>query len=173
MDKALTPDEVWKVTGKKGNMVTYNQIQDYPSIDKLLRNNRCLILIQTHDEGPNIITGHYICLLKKGKNIYFFDSYGTMIDYQHYEIDEEYSKQVDQDYPALSELLLNCPYTIHYNNKHLQAKREGVATCGRWTGLFMRYNIPVEQFSNKFMNLKKNGYDIDQIVVDISNKYLY
>jgi hypothetical protein len=36
-----------------------------------------------------------------------------------------------EDYPHLTALLINSPYTIHYNDHPLQVESDNVATCGR------------------------------------------
>jgi len=173
MNKSLTPEEVFKIAGIKGNILRYNEIQDYNKIDDILKNGACLILYQTHYD-PEVITGHWTCVVKNNKNnITFFDSYGTFPDDQHDQIDKEYAHSIDQAYPALSKLLLECPYKIHYNPHQLQKYGDDIATCGRHCGLYMRYKkIPVEEFCNFILDQKKKGYNLDELIVEMTNKYL-
>lgn len=174
VDKPLTSEEVKKIAGKDINVVTYNELKNYDKLDDIFRNSGCLILYETHDVGVDKKSGHWTIVYKNGKNkVTYFDSYGNFIDQPLDIIDKSFSKRIGQYYPILSKLLYESPYEIHYNNYPLQSKDPLIATCGRYAGLAYRNRyMDIDQFVDVFKKYKNRGYNLDEIIVGLTDKYI-
>lgn len=110
-------------------------IISYPDLNKLStiedafdNEGRCLILYLTENES----TGHWICMIKKGKTIEYFDPYGGFKpDEERKWLTKSKLVELDQYYPVLTKLLKESRFKIVSNPYHFQKKRDGIATCGR------------------------------------------
>jgi len=183
MDYGLNRDEVEKIAGKKINMIRYQDLDDIGDIDELFYDNTkkiskpidsCLIHFQTHHNNTTI-RGHWCMLTKNKNNLYFFDSYGNEVDDQLEHIDPEYNKLIGQNFPFLSKLLHECPYNLYYNPYRLQSLENNSETCGRWCGLFSKHFKEfkdIDDYSKEFLKYKKKGFDLDELVVRLTDKYL-
>ena len=111
------------------NIISYPDLNDMSHIDQAFdKEGRCMILYLTENEH----TGHWVCMIKKGRNVEYFDPYGG------YKPDEEskwLSKdkliQLDQDYPTLSKLIRDSNYNLNSNPYKFQKDKNDIATCGR------------------------------------------
>jgi hypothetical protein len=110
-------------------VISYPALNDMKHIDEAFDSEgRVLILYLTEDEH----TGHWVCMLKKGRTIEYFDPYGK------YRPDEERKwlskhklEELDQDYPTLTNLLKDSRYKVLINPYHFQKERNNISTCGR------------------------------------------
>lgn len=102
------------------NVIIYNDLQNINNIREVMKNGTVIILLQIQrPDAPTV--GHWIAILDHGSHIEHFDSYG-------FSVDEEIS--LTQESHKLTELLKN--EKVDNNTQKLQARREGVNTCGRW-----------------------------------------
>lgn len=101
----------------KTRIIRYKDLKKVKSIDNLLVNNSCVIFIENNISE----IGHWVCIVKRGNIISYFDSYGRIPDHEIY----------DDSNPIhyLSDLLYNCKYDLEYNEYCYQRQR--TATCGR------------------------------------------
>jgi hypothetical protein len=110
-------------------ILSYPELNDYSVIEDAFDDEgRSLILYLTENEH----TGHWVCMIKKGTTIEYFDPYGK------YRPDEEREwlskhklKQLDQYHPTLTELLARSRYKVLVNPYHFQKDKSNIATCGR------------------------------------------
>jgi hypothetical protein len=110
-------------------IMSYPELNDMSQIeDAFDEHGRSLILYLTEDEH----TGHWVCMIKKGKTIEYFDPYGK---YRPDEEREWLSKdkliQLEQYQPTLTELLKRSRYKVIVNPYHFQKDKSSIATCGR------------------------------------------
>ena len=121
-----TPPNIKGFLPTSVNIVPYTELGQYNSIDGLFsRCNCCIILYQ-----EEINSGHWVCLFKRNKTIYFFDSYGIRPDRQQHTMSESVRKRFYED-PELIYLMYHSPYKIDYNPYQFQADGMDIATCGR------------------------------------------
>lgn len=164
--KPISADSILKKLKYKCNYITYDVLPQVSDIMEILNPyNKCLILILT--ESPTL--GHFVCLYcnEKQTDIYFFDSYGYMIDDQLQYVKPMYKKQFNSDYRYLTELLVKkCNKRIHYNEFPLQGQMYD--TCGYWCFVRLFYDeISVEDFYKIF----KQYRNPDLIVILIFNSF--
>jgi len=72
-------------------------------------------------------------------------------------------KQLNMDYPYLSELLYESPknYKITYNDHRFQKGGAGIQTCGRWSALRLVFrDLTLGQFAKLFNPKDKHSDDL-------------
>jgi len=181
MERLLTGDEVYKISGPKTKLILYPQLKKYASIEQLFGRDEKVIILYITEQERNSTVGHWVLLTKIVRNgkviVEFNDSYGLLLDD---EIDfNSYEKQVQfgQSERLLTRLLytfsLDPKHEVHYNEKKLQKLKNGVNSCGRWVALRAKYyKIPLEQYQKIWENLQKEGYNLDDFAVALTDNLL-
>lgn len=154
MDYPLNNEEVAKIAGKPITMIPYTDIHYYDDIDDLFATDHVLLNYLTTSDF-----GHWVGLRKDKNKITFFDSYGKMPDDQLEYIPMKFRIESNQDYPYLVELLKkwvdsNKKHSVHYCNEQLQRYSSRIQTCGRWVGLFFKYDMPIEKFEKTLLTFR-------------------
>jgi len=99
--------------------------------------------------------GHWVTILKQPNNIIeVFGSYGLNVDQQLEFSDYNKIQHGGQSVPHLSNLLFSSNYKIIHNSTHLQSDNKNVNTCGRYSGLRVRFR---DMSLSKFVNLFKHS----------------
>jgi len=180
--KLLSDKEVLRLAGNGAKVVLYPDIAKYDDIDDLFGNYNKILLLYVNQTDSQSITGHWVCLLRNrrnGKLIYeVSDSYGKEIDGHLDNFPKEYRDSLGQSKNFLTRLLYkklknSNNSEVHYNQIGLQNKKPNIATCGRFAGVRARFSdIPLEKYQQYFRELRNKGYDLDKVIVNISNKLL-
>jgi hypothetical protein len=110
-------------------ILSYPDLNDMSHIEEAFDSyGRCLILYLTENEH----TGHWVCMVKKGGTIEFFDPYGEYRPDEHRKwLTKTKQEELDQDYPTLTTLLKASKYKTVINPYHFQKDKRDIATCGR------------------------------------------
>lgn len=119
--------------------------------------------------------GHFCCLTRSKdlRKLTYFNSYGSYIDKALDYIPQEFADLSKQNFPYLLKLLNESNYEIHWNDKQLQKMDKRIATCGNWSGLFMRYSRlgkSLEDFVVPFLTVPLE--ERDEMVLKITKPYL-
>lgn len=153
----LSNTDIINACDGKTKIVLYSDLYKYKSIDALLKPYDCVVLL--YETKPRY--GHWVCLLKYGNTVEFFDSYGYFIDEQLKFINNDFKKQNHEDKPYLSMLLLQSPYKLISNNYNFQKKNKDVASCGRHVCLrLILRDLNLKQYTDLFKNDKNNADSI-------------
>lgn len=161
MDKTLSNNDIYEIVGKEFGIIQANRLNKNNNIEDFLINNMCLIIYNEINK-----VGHWCCMKRIGKTIYFFDPYGDFIDEQ-----QKYTNKVYD--PVLRKLfkkyiIKDKNNNVEYNDNQLQKLKKGVNTCGRWCALFMKYgSVTIDEFNEIFNNYKKY-YDLDELITKIT-----
>jgi hypothetical protein len=158
----------------KPNIVLQKDIATMNDIEQVFNgNNYAIIFTATNAEND----GHFQCIFKNNKRIYFFDSYGMMVD-------ELINKLIALKRPLFGQnnnllrLIVNSTYykqnKVFINTFKYQSNNINVSTCGRYCVLLIILNIMFSKKKKSFdfntfhnlMILWKNKYrkSYDQIV---------
>ena len=149
MAKMITSDDINRYLHKGGDeILKYSELSRYENINELLPSNGTykIILIET-----NYNVGHWCCILRYGKTIEWFDSYGIVPDGELKFVSAIKKKLLGEDHKYLTNLLASATkqgFHVIYNKKKLQKVKNGVNTCGRWVLLRitmmkdMLYDLP-------------------------------
>lgn len=128
VDTPLTDADIRKILGKDIKIITYPQLNTFRHIDQAFdRKGRCILLYLTQSET----SGHWVCMLNKGKSIEFFDPYGEPPEYALKEIPSSTRKTLNGDEFVLTRLLKESGKKVIYNTYPFQKDRKNVNTCGR------------------------------------------
>ncbi len=163
MDNSLTGEDIKNIFDGQIKILTYDQIAQYNTIEKLLSPYNRVAILYVWDKRPYAY-GHWVCLfVNVNGNIEFFDSYGTFPDDTLDTINKNFRELNGEDYRYLTHLLYNYHGIVEYNNKVLQDKKS--STCGKWISYRMiRNDLNIEQFQDLFSkDTKKN----DKIIIKL------
>lgn len=146
--KALSNFDLLKLVDGLANVVIYDQIYKYKTVDELLGPYGAVFILYLFK--PKY--GHWCCLIKRTpKIIEFFDSYGGPPDEVLDHIPKDFKKKSHQDYCYLSRLLWQSPYSIEYNDYNFQKHGANIKTCGRFAALrVMLKHLTLKQFARIF-----------------------
>lgn len=164
--KALSNNDIKDQLKGQVKVISYDELSKYNNIDELLSPyDSVVILYETAKDF-----GHWVCLFKtvdkKGEEIVsFFDPYSLKPDDQLNFINTKFRKENNEYYPYLSDLLLNSPYPIEYNEHPVQKLKDGTNTCGRWCIMRLRLkHLPLDEFY-KLFKADKNFTSDDLVIL--------
>lgn len=154
------------------NIIKYNELQQYNDIQDLLPKDKAYKIILFENDFN---TGHWILLMRYGKTIEFFNSYGLRPNADFKFVSRIKNFFLGQDPDDLKRLLDGAEksgYDVIYNKTRFQKMAQGVNTCGRWIILrivmldFFCLSLP--EFITFIKNLeKKYDYPPDVIVAHL------
>ena len=167
MDYALSDDDIRTLLGSGIKITNYPKLEGVKHIDELFdRKGRAIIFYPQTDEN----TGHWTCMLKRGRTIEFFDPYGEPPDYQKDTIPTPLLERMKMTQPLLADLLLSSPYKLIYNKEQVQELADSVQTCGRHCVVRLLFgHLPVKQYRRV---IKRSGLSPDEFVLRITQQEL-
>jgi hypothetical protein len=114
----------------KARVMRYAELADYDTIEQLLpKNNSYVFLLYQH----RVNDGHFVCLMRYGKTIEFFCSYGSKIDGPLSWTPLPQREALGEGKPYLTMLLRKAPqFDAIHNPVAFQSKTRGIATCGAY-----------------------------------------
>jgi hypothetical protein len=149
-------------------IISYPDLLKYKTIDQALdEKGRLMILYLTQDE----YTGHWICLLKRGNKIEFFDPYGNLKpDDQSDWVSKKKLAEFDQDTHYLTKLLKESGYKIVYNKFPFQSESRDISTCGRHcaTRLYFKH-LSLPEYTQMILD---SGINPDDFVTNFTYKLI-
>lgn len=150
--KSLSNFDIKKMLKGKCNLISYDQLAKYKTIDEAMGKYGCLVILYETKEHY----GHWTCVFKthnsKGEEIIsFFDSYALPVDKELDFIDDDFKIYNNSYYPYLSKLLFESPLKIEYNEHELQDFSTKISTCGRWVVARLIFrDLPLKKFVKLF-----------------------
>lgn len=169
MDEFITDEDLELYLGNINNkIIKYSDLDDY-TFYKLLPHNKSFIIILSEDQ-PN--KGHWVALLRYGRTIEYFDSYGQPPSYYIKKLSPEINNLVGNNGLYLNEILnqaLVRNYKVIYNKMKLQKLDNDINTCGKhvlYRIICMKhYNYNLLDFQKNMTRLmKKFNMSSDEIV---------
>lgn len=162
-----------KYLGNNPKIIKYEDLRNYKSliIQLLPKPIDYLILFVAVD---NKLSGHWTCIFRYHRRIYYFCSLGTRPDKSLLWAKKNTRRKLGQKFPHLSYLLndsLDNHYSVFFNGFPFQKDSPDVATCGRWCTGIIKYLLT--QSPKTFGGFKKyikeqlkryNLKDMDQLI---------
>lgn len=147
INKSLSATEVLNLLDNKAQFVQYSDIHKIPTIDVLLGPHRkCVLLYQTSKNY-----GHYVAVWQHNNIIFFFDSYGGIVDSQLNFVPHDMKDELNSSHNYLIRLMYNSGMKVQFNQYQLQSREPDVASCGRWTVNRLRFpEISIDEYHNIF-----------------------
>lgn len=157
----LSEEDIRRYLGNRTLVMKYADLNLYKDIDALFTMNgeisrppypdSCVILLETK---PRF--GHWICIKKNSKNgrriLSFFDSYGGFPDKQKHYVSEDFLQSSGQEFNKICQLLYDASfkgYLVEFSHRKLQnIRNDKMATCGHWCCIFIKSNMPVDDFND-------------------------
>ena len=180
MNEPLTDSDIMRCFDNKLNLFTYSDIHKFNSIDELLgRYKRCIVLFLNKENY-----GHWTCLFlnkERGQEVlHFFNSYGDLgkKEFDGYPdsflkyINKSFRDKSNQNYPYLTELMINSPYELEYNDIQYQKLSDDIKTCGYWCVFRLQYASMNDEEFERFIksNCKNWKMSPDKFIVTIYEK---
>ena len=116
-------------SGKNSEVMNYNELANYRTIDELLPLPIDFRIVLVEQE-KNV--GHWVCFLKYKNIIESFNSYGKDIDKQKDTFGKIKNTILGQHTDYLTYLVKKSKYKYVINKTPFQSNEEGINTCGRW-----------------------------------------
>jgi len=133
ISKPLTDGDLERFTGVKAeDIIKYSDLKNFSKITDLLPEIKDFKIILIEDKYNS---GHWVCVMRDGKNIEYFNSYGAKPDYEWKFINRMIRTCLGEDTNEMTRLLeqaeANC-FKTSYNKYRFQKLANSVQTCGRW-----------------------------------------
>lgn len=173
ISKPLSAIEVFEKAGKTCKLVSYEELLNSETINKLFQkaNDQFYNLMPNNlPYDPNAVLilykseplfGHWVLLTKNENGYHYLDSYGEPIDNPLDYVPKKFKHK-----KWLAKLLLDSGENVFYNHNKLQKLSDNISTCGRYCSIFLKYsNMNVDDLSNMIIKAaKKNNISCDKVV---------
>lgn len=147
-------------------IVKYSEIPRETPVEEFMKIGEVIFLLYEHE----LNSGHWCCIARGPKAVFYFDSYGNPPDYPLRWTDEETREELGENEKVLTRMFQMSKVPVYYNTEDYQSKKDGISTCGRWCVLFLAH------FKKKHGDLKSfkketfkraNGRPLDEYVAGI------
>lgn len=150
-------------------IVKYSDLDNFKDIDDVFKKSDNVVILY---ELSNINNGHWVCMRRDKKNniIYYYDSYGDVIEDELKHATDKAKDLVDLSKGKLLNKLFNSDYTIDYNNVKFQKNNSNA--CGKYACVFLDSKMSVDDFNNYIISMCKDfNKTPDDIINLIYNSY--
>lgn len=171
MEKALQyclgDDDIRTLLGSGIRITNYTKLHEKHSINELFdRQGRGVLFYPQQNEQQ----GHWCCLIRKGREIEFFDPYGDPPDFQKDTISDRKLEQMNMDEPYLLRLLKNSNCKVIFNKEPLQELKNNISTCGRHIVCrLLHFRYPLRRYREI---IRRSGNTPDEFVVKMTYENL-
>ena len=155
-------------------VMRYSGLARLSDIEQLLPTDKSYVIL-LYENTPG--SGHWVALMRYGRTIEFFCSYGSKIDVPLRWQNPKDNAMLGQTRPFLSQLLNKAKgkFRAIHNPVAYQSSKQGVATCGAWDVMrinqMKNHNQDLQEFHNFMESVKKEtGLTFDEIVVNYVSK---
>lgn len=170
MAKFLSNTDFTKyLSGVGDKIVKYSELDQYKDAFHLLPEHEDyrIILIE-----HKLNVGHWVCIVRRGNDFCFFDSYGHGPLQNLNFISKSMNRflgQTREDFSGLFKDLKKGTYKLEHNKKKFQRMSKDINTCGRFVIVFiskwMIKGMNLQDFQKWIeQNKKETGYNYDEIV---------
>ena len=155
-------------------IMRYSGLARLSDIEQLLPTDKSYVIL-LYENTPG--SGHWVALMRYGRTIEFFCSYGSKIDVPLRWQNPKDNAVLGQSRPFLSILLNKAKnkFRAIHNPVAYQSSKQGVATCGAWDVMrinqMKNHNQDLQEFHDYMESVKKEtGLTYDEIVVNYVSK---
>ena len=155
-------------------VMRYSGLSRLSDIEQLLPTDKSYVIL-LYENTPG--SGHWVALMRYGRTIEFFCSYGSKIDAPLRWQNPKDNAMLGQTAPFLSQLLNKAKgkFRAIHNPVAYQSSKQGVATCGAWDVMrinqMKNHNQDLHEFHDFMESVKKEtGLTYDEIVVNYVSK---
>ena len=129
--RMFSDTDIRRHLGVHAPILKYPELANYQSIAQLLPRDKSFVVILVETERN---VGHWCCMLRYGKTIESFDSYGGEIEHELHYVNPATKEALGETGFCMSHLIKSIPrgWTHIHNTHRLQELNDAVDTCGRW-----------------------------------------
>jgi hypothetical protein len=177
IETSLTNFDLEKYLDKNAqdNILKYSELDDYTDLEELLPYHKSYKILLIEYEKQK---GHWISILRYGKTIEIFNSFGSKPSWDDFVDSKEYNKYLGQYALFLNKLIKKekdeKKFVLIYNQIQFQKKSHKINTCGRWVVnrilCMLYFDMNLDDYI-KFMKKSKKdtGFSYDELVATIIN----
>jgi hypothetical protein len=144
--KPLTDGDIEKHTGQR-EILKYSDLKNYKTIEDLLPADKSFVIILIEDR---LNSGHWVCVMRYGKTIEYFNSYGAKWDSDWKFINKMVRMILGENTNEMTRLMEGAKrdgWDTIWNKFRFQKLSSKIQTCGRWCVLRvemmkMGYTLP-------------------------------
>jgi hypothetical protein len=160
---SLSDTDINKILHPRTNIFTYPDLDMMNTIDEAFdTEGRCMMLYPTTSET----SGHWVCMIKRPKEIEFFDPYGKVPDSELKWISSEKRREFNMEQPTLTRLFKESGERIVYNSHDFQKDKMDVNTCGRHCVVRLYYKDM--SLADYIKIIKSSGLSPDEFVAGLT-----
>lgn len=164
---ALGDDDITKLLGGGIKITSYPNLDKVQHLDDVFDQKGRAILFFPQE---NQQSGHWCAMIKKGREIEFFDPYGEPPEAQKDGLSSQKLQQLRMDKPLLADLLDQSGYRIIFNKVQLQKLNDCVNTCGRHCVARLLYaKYPIKRYREI---IERSGCSPDDYVTKLTYEEL-
>jgi hypothetical protein len=149
---SLSDTDIQKVMGGV-KLFKYPELHRMSSIEDAFDDKgRAMMLYLTEDAN----TGHWVCMIKRGKTIEYFDPYGGYKpDSERKWLTPEKQQALGEAEPTLSRMIQEGGYKVVSNPYHFQKEGGDINTCGRHCCSRLLFShLPLKEYKNMIVESK-------------------
>jgi len=167
---SMTNTDLEKHTGiKDADIIKYSDLKNYSKIEELLPTDKSSRIILIEDKYNH---GHWVCLLRYGDTIEYFNSYGKKYDMDWGFVNRMMRVILGQNNNDMTRLMKQAQsdgYKTIWNKVAYQRLSPDIQTCGRFCVFrieMMKIGYTLDEFHTLMEKLKveNGGADPDYIV---------
>lgn len=161
---ALSDADIQKIVPTK--LFRYPELAKMSSIEEAFdENGRAMMLYLTESAD----SGHWVCMIKKGNDIEYFDPYGGYKpDGERKWLTKDKQEELGQAEPMLTEMLKG--YKVSSNPHHFQKLENDMNTCGRHCCVrLLLSHLSLPEYAKM---IKDSGVNPDDFVTTFTSQVL-
>jgi hypothetical protein len=172
MNESISNHQINKLFDNKCRCISYDELHNYRTLKSLLHPYGFAIILYVWDDIPTY-NGHWVYIgygKNKDKNkIILFDSLGHDDIDLNKKVDYPTSIRTHQDYPYLSELIINSKSDMLYNPKQIQ--QSDSAVCARYA-CYCAINLHrFKEFDDLLKLFDKSKLSNDKLILKLTENY--
>lgn len=159
----LSEDDIRDIVNNKVNVISYENLFNYGSIDEALGPYKALIVlyeVQTHSEG------HWSLLYKQNNILHFFDPLGIPMDEELDLIPNFYKlNNRGKKIPHLTYLVEKSGYKVISNQTKYQKVDKHINTCGRHCCVRLKFRDLNEEQYRKLWKTIPSDKEVTELTI--------
>lgn len=161
ISKPMSDSDLERHTGiKPADVIKYSDLKEYNDITDLLPKDKSARVILIEDKYNS---GHWVCILRYGKTIEYFNSYGAKWDTDWKFINKMIRLVLGEGTNEMTRLMNKAEkegWNVVWNKHRFQKLDNKIQTCGRWCVLrieMMKIGYDLADFDTFIKKQMKDG----------------
>ena len=167
--KPLTDGDIERHIGvKKDDILKYSDLKSFPKIEDLLPEDKSFRIILIEDRFNS---GHWVCVMRYGKTIEYFNSYGCKWDTDWKFVSKMVRMILGENTNEMTRLMDTASkdgWSTVWNKHRFQKLSSKIQTCGRWCVLrieMMKMGYDLQQFFDFIKKCEKQMSEKSDFIV--------